>query len=112
MVDDPMFQTREHIQAERARLRAEYRPLYDQLTALLFHLDPVGINHEQNTDEYEPEVGTILPRLGHCQSESDVCRVVHEEFVKWFGEDTAGPQARYVSVAAEIWPLWLGFKMA
>jgi hypothetical protein len=33
---------------------------------LLFRHDPVGINFEVNTDEYEPKAGTILPRLHAC----------------------------------------------
>ena len=68
--------------------------------------EEVGINFETNTDEYEPEVGTILPRLQSCGPASDVARVVHEEFVRWFGTDTAGPISRYESVASEIRQLW------
>ena len=44
--------------------------------------DPVGINFESNTDEYEPEVGTILPQLRSCKSADDVRRMVDREFVR------------------------------
>jgi len=101
-----MSRTREEIVQERRRLKAEHRQLYDEVAALLFRHDPEGINFETNTDEYEPEVGTILPRLRSCRSEHDVLQVVHEEFVRWFGADTAGPRERYAKIAAEIWQLW------
>jgi len=72
----------------------------------LFRHDPVGINFEVNTDEYNTETGTILPRLRSCGSPEDALRVVHQEFVRWFGAETAGPQEHYTQVAAEIWQLW------
>jgi hypothetical protein len=91
---------------ERRRLRAESGNLFDDVAALLFRHDPVGINFDKNTDEYEPEAGTILPRLRYCESERDVRRVLHEEFVRWFDAGTAGPEERYTDVASEIWHLW------
>ncbi|MDH3592492.1 MAG: hypothetical protein OER88_11465, partial [Planctomycetota bacterium] len=54
---------REQIEAERRQLRAEFGSLFDEVSGILFELDPIGINFKTNTDEYEPEVGTILPRL-------------------------------------------------
>lgn len=98
--------TREEILENRRRLKAEYGKLYDEVAALLFRHDPEGINFETNTDEYEPEVGTILPRLRNCDSEADALRIVHEEFVRWFGADTAVPRERYAKIAAEIWQVW------
>ncbi len=105
-----MSQTREQIIEERRRLRQQYGGLFDLTAALVFHHDPVGINYETNTDEYESEVGTILPRLGGCQSQEDVHRVVYEEFVRWFDGDTAGPKERYAQIASEIWELWQRFS--
>jgi hypothetical protein len=99
-----MPRTREEIMEDRRRLRTEYGELFDSIAALLFRHDPVGINFEENADEYEPEAGTILPRLHNCQSVDDVVRVVHEEFVRWFSADTAGPRESYEEIAFEIWP--------
>ncbi len=87
----------------RAELRHRYGAAYELVSDILFTEDPVGINFEENTDEYEPEVCTILPRLGSCRSADDVTRVVHEEFVKWFDASTAGPTERYNAVAKRIW---------
>jgi len=101
-----MPRTREGILEARRQLRAQYADLFDSTAALLFRHDPVGINFEVNPDEYESEAGSILPRLPGCQSADDVCRVVHEEFVRWFDAVTAGPSERYIQIASEIWQLW------
>ncbi|MFA6561407.1 MAG: hypothetical protein WCV00_05815 [Verrucomicrobiia bacterium] len=107
-----MSRTREEIVEERRLLRAEYRELFDEVSALLFRHDPVGISFETNDDEYEPEVGTILPRLRSCSSVDDVRRVVHEEFVRWFDTDIAGSQEHYAKIATEIWERWQRFNAA
>ena len=105
-----MPNTREEIIAERQRLQAEYRELFDEVAALLFRHDPVGINFEDNMDEYEAEVGTILPRLRSCHSADEVRTVVHQEFVRWFDADIAGPEHNYEKVATEIWEHWQKFN--
>jgi hypothetical protein len=66
---------RERILAERAELRRTYRDLFDGVSAILFRRDPMGINVVKNTDEYDPEVGTILPHLRTCETQADVRRV-------------------------------------
>jgi hypothetical protein len=99
--------TREQIQEERRRLRAEYGELFDAVSALLFRHDPAGINFEVNPEEYNSEAGTILPRLKSCHGVDEVRAVVHEEFVRWFGLSIAGGPERYQQIASEIWRLWL-----
>jgi hypothetical protein len=101
-----MARTREEILEGQRLLKAEFGRLFDDVTALLFRHDPIGINFGDNADEYEPEVGTILPRLRNCTSADELATIVHEEFVRWFDEATAGQRERYKAVAAEIWQLW------
>jgi hypothetical protein len=96
--------TVDDVRARRKVLRAEYGKLYDRVSAILFEEDPIGINFADNTDEYEPEVDTILPRLKTCHTVGDVQAVVHEEMVRWF-DPTAGPAERYATVATRIWAL-------
>lgn len=102
-----MKRTREKIMEERRALKAEYGELFDAVSCLLFRADPIGISFDdENLDEYDPEAGTILPRLKTCEAADDVLRVVHEEFVRWFGAATAGPRELYKPIASEIWQLW------
>jgi hypothetical protein len=97
---------------QRGNLRKQYQRLYYQLAALFLRHDPIGIafvshpNVQDNPDEYEPEVGTILPRLQKCSTESDCLKIIHEEFCRWFGEDVAGSIADYKIIAHETWVLW------
>lgn len=86
----------------RSAVKRKYKTLFDDASALLFRLDPIGINFEDNTDEYDAEVGTILPRLSRCHSPSDVRRVVFEEFCRWFGPETAGDELSYDAIADEF----------
>lgn len=98
-----MTTEREKIRAEREALRKEYGELYDRVSSLLFKWDPIGINFEFNTDEYEIEVDTILPRLRTCTSAEDVQRVVYEECCRWFDADLAGPFGSYEQIGRDIW---------
>jgi len=97
-------------QWQRRRLRKKYRDLFDEIAAILFRHDPVGVNFEDNVDEYEPEVGTVLPRLKECCSSSDVRRVLHQEFSRWFTPEVAGPEERYDSAANDVWHVWQRHK--
>lgn len=72
------------------KLRAQYGAFFEEAASIFFEIDPMHINDDVNTDEYWPEVGTILPRLCSCNSVDDVRRTIHEEFLRWFGDD-AGP---------------------
>ena len=101
-----MARTREEIAESRRRLKKEYGELFQSISALLFEHDPISINYETNRDEYEPEVETILPRLKGCHSAEDVRRVVHEEFIRWFGAEDVGPENRYEQIAKQIWDIW------
>jgi hypothetical protein len=104
---DTMPRTREEILRERRQLRVHYGLLFDSVAALLFRHDPIGIAFDnENVDEYEPEAGTILPRLRSCESSADALSAIHEEFVRWFDIETAGPVERYTAIASEIWKLW------
>lgn len=93
-------------QAEREQVRQAHPALFAAVSGAMFRHDPVEINYHFNTDEYDAETGTVLPRLKECASSAELASVLHEEFVRWFGADTAGPRERYLDLSAEIWALW------
>ncbi|MEQ7010407.1 hypothetical protein ABN028_29940 [Actinopolymorpha sp. B17G11] len=103
----------EHIQAEVRRARQSrfeqtvtQRDLVDSVSQILFRADPVGINFETNTDEYDAEAETIVIGLPNTHGPEDVNALTHETFVQWFDAQTAGPIERYAAVSSEIWNLW------
>ena len=100
------MRTKELIELEKQYLKAEYGDLFDSVAEILFRHDPIGINCEDNWDEYYPEARTVLPRLKACHSAHDVTSVVHEEFVRWFEPETAGPREKYQLLSEEIWNRW------
>lgn len=95
---------------KRKGIRREYAALFDALSKILFDADPIGINFETNTDEYELEVGSIIPRLKHATSEDEVRCIIYEEFCKWFDVETAGPTEAYIDIASKVWAEWQRYQ--
>jgi hypothetical protein len=93
----------EEIKQERQGLKRECRERHDEVLEILFRNDPIGINFEINTDEYEPEVGKILQQINESSSPQDLQKIIHQEFVRWFGADIAGSRAKYARIAQEVW---------
>src|SRR5262245_53578798 len=89
------------IARQRAALRQEYGELFDRIAAALFEADPIHINFETNTDEYEPEAETILPRLHTATTVDDVERIVHEEFCRRFDAGMAGQWQKRSGICGE-----------
>ena len=88
---------------KRARLLVGQEALVSQVEALLFEADPIGINFEDNTDEYRPEAETIVLRLPEASSADDLRRIVHQEFVRWFDDRMAGPEDKFREISKQIW---------
>jgi len=93
---------------EWERLRADKadEPLYLAVLAILTRHDPIDIGWEAENPywqtEYDLATDTILPRVLPSHSIDDVRRIVHEEFVRWFDLQTAGPLEKYNNIAGEI----------
>lgn len=99
-------------QERNKELSKAFEDLRASVTRLLIDADPVNlIAIGAPKDEYDPEVGTILPRLKEATSPEDVTKIIHEEFTKWFGED-AGPIEAYADVAEQIWNVYRDFVVA
>lgn len=86
--------------------KRRYRFLLARITEILFDEDPAGIDFGFNTEEYEPEAARLLTQLEGCRDAADAQRVVHQEFVRWFGERMAGPVESYASAGQRIWDVW------
>jgi hypothetical protein len=91
--------------AVRETVRQRHPGLFAAVSEAMFRHDPIGINFESNTDEYDAEAGTVLPRLSACGSMAEVEEVLREEFCRWFGADIGG-RAQYGALAKEVWRLW------
>ena len=90
---------------ERYLLYLEFEWLYEAALAILAEHDPIGIAYHPS--EYEPEVRTLLPRLGEAATVDDLTRILHEEFVRWFSPRIARAPSRYRSIAEDLWEAYL-----
>jgi hypothetical protein len=97
----------------RIALLAAYKDTAGAIEALLFRLDPMGINFEDNMDEYRPEAESIARRLikGRPASRQAVLPIVLGEFAHWFGDFAVRPPYSYDAVVDEVWACWLERKI-
>lgn len=66
--------------------------------------DPLGLLAAgAPRDEYDLEVATLLPRLEGARGVAEVQVLVHQEFVRWFGAEVAGPVEGYRAAAEGVW---------
>lgn len=73
--------------------------------------DPIGLlAGGAPSDEYTPEIGTIIPLLANAHRPDDVTDVLHGEFLRWFGEGTAGPRQAYGAPARQIWDALVEYR--
>ena len=86
------------------KARSEHGAFFNEVVALLLRCDPEQIAYGRES-AYEAETGTILVRLPACQSQEDVRRIVHQEFVRWF-DGHVEPEEHYATLATELWGLW------
>ncbi len=88
----------ENDRAAREEVRRRYPELFAAVSAAMFRHDVIGLNFDTNSDEYDPEAGTVIPRLKDCSSAEDVATVLHEEYSNWFGPKTAGAKVKYAAL--------------
>jgi hypothetical protein len=89
--------------------RREYARLVEAVSHAVDRADPIGLLAMGCPgDEYVPEVETIVPRLKTAKSLQDVQAILHEEFVRWFGE--AGPLESYQAAAGDVWQAVLEYR--
>lgn len=96
----------EEVLETRSAIQLQYGDLYDILLEIFFRHDPLGINFGGNTDEYDPEVRTIIPRIAEADSPATLCRIIHQEFARWFGRSGTGDVEDYQALAQEVWQTW------
>jgi len=92
-------------ESAKQSLKANQGRLFNSVAAILYRHDVEGCIFTENPHDYEPQVAAILPRLPECHSADDVCRVVHQEFSRWFA-GRVRPADDYATVSAEIWQVW------
>ena len=82
----------------------KFRPLRAAVAAAIAQADPIRLLElGAPGDEYDAEVTAIMPLLISARSREEVRALVRDEFVRRFGDETAGPPERYDEAATAIW---------
>ena len=88
-----------------------YQDLVAAVERAINDADPIGLlAGGAPSDEYASEIGTIIPLLANAQRPDDVTGVLNGEFLRWFGEETAGPRQVYEASARQIWDALLEYR--
>jgi hypothetical protein len=103
---------RERIQLHRKQLREEFGGLLDEISAILFDVDPMNLSHGCPTDEYEPEAGAVLVQLQGCASVEDARKRIHQVFIRYFSVGMAGDEVRYQQAAERTWAAWQRYRQS
>jgi hypothetical protein len=92
-------------------MEERYQILVAAVEYAINEADPIGLlDGGAPANEYSPELGTIVPRVANAQSVDEITAVLHEEFVRWFGEGTAAPRQAYEATARQIWDALLEYR--
>ena len=92
-------------------MNTRYQALVAAVERGINEADPIGLlEMGAPTDEYAPEIGTIVSRISNAQQLDDVTDLLHEEFLRWFGDGTAGPRDAYEAPARRIWDALLEYR--
>jgi hypothetical protein len=88
-----------------------YQVLVAAVESAINDADPIGLlKLGAPPDEYSSEIGTILPCVAKVERLEQVADVLHTEFLRWFGEGTAGPREAYEAPAQRIWDALLEYR--
>ncbi len=67
------------------KTKSDYKKAFDLVTSVINEWDPYYlIKQGCPNDEFDAEVGDILPRIKEMKDSDDCVRVVSEVFKKWF----------------------------
>lgn len=77
--------------------------LEKKISSILFVSDPMGINFEDNSDEYDPEARELVKMIaGKNSTEEELVSAVHKVFVDYFDNNLVGGRQRFENIAKQI----------
>src|SRR3569832_1178584 len=89
---DDIKQRADSVEELRKKYRNDAR--YQRVVQAFFEIDPIGINFETNTDEYDLEATLLMPVLDRMTSVEMLSSVIRAIFLWAFGGDLARGAAR------------------
>ena len=84
-------------------LQKEYGRFYRGVSDILFRHNPMELDGNRNTGQYDPEVDLLLSRIREAEDLNTLGALLFEVFLTDFGEENCGSRERFDVAAAEIW---------
>lgn len=84
-------------------LQKEYGKFYRDVSDIVFRHNPIELDGNRNTGEYDPEVDVLLSRIREAENLNALQELLFEVFLADFGEESCGGRERYNIAASEIW---------
>jgi hypothetical protein len=84
-------------------LQKEYGNFYRAVSDIVFRHNPMELDGNHNTGDYDPEVDVLLSRIREAENLSALQELLFEVFLADFGEENCGSRERYDVAASEIW---------
>ncbi|KND47071.1 MAG: hypothetical protein AB199_01425 [Parcubacteria bacterium C7867-004] len=84
----------------------EYSEAFDKVSMVLFEHDPIGLNFDDNVDEYELEAGMVMNRFPKANNIDELATIIFEVFVECFDKELATRKREvYQQIAKEVWEI-------
>ncbi len=117
---DALYERR---RGECEQMRIDFPGLWEDVHEAFVACDPVGlITMGAPDDEYDGEQTTIQARLPEARSVKELRRIIHDEFILWFGSvaedgheiefseeiepNLYGSSDGYDALAETLWRIW------
>ena len=84
-------------------LQKEYGNFYRAVSDIVFRHNPMELDGNHNTGDYDPEVDMFLSRIREAENLNALQELLFEVFLTDFGEENCGSRERYDVAASEIW---------
>lgn len=81
----------------------KYNKLIIELRSVFNKFDPIGIQEDENFDEYNPEIKAILSKTRKGMNMVQLQELIYNVFVSWFDEETAGNKEEYENLTREVY---------
>jgi len=84
-------------------LQKEYGNFYRTVSDILFRYNPMELDGNHNTGDYDTEIDVLLSRIGEAEHLTALQELLWEIFQTDFGAEICGSRERYDGAASEIW---------
>ena len=81
---------------------------FEEVCAILYKHDPIGLNFGDNSDEYQYEADYVVLRFREAENTKELAIIIKEVFANQFDQKLANNKhalETYDPIASEVWTL-------